>query len=444
MLILILIVLLLLALVVIYVGYKLIRWILKKRLRIKWALSLVGIVLVLKLVDVLFFTKMEFVPSKVYSGLYLVKHQPKNMDEVYSAIKQKVTDSISTLMAKHNEVYLNGHAMQFYTYYNPLIIAPFAGEGTAYFINHKEDKEGFTTEELVHYYQYKIATFSIRPCKEDTTHYLGILKFYSEDVLIQTDTVINQCATSKIKTSSNAEIVLDRSFVSQERLYTKENEVLIQKVLTQLNIENKPIMNDLIAVKKMPNTENETIVVIPEIVDEGDHYFELNSHIVIYNTATQTITQRYFESYKTNGWTSDAIRLTSIKIDTAPYILSEGIRAFGVRVHYLGSSRPNPYENEQLSLFIKSGNTLKKVLHNYDVLIDGGDWDTDCTGTFSHEEKTLIIASEKTTNYYNIVVKNTFTDSEAFIDSNGDCDTKETTQTITSVLKYDGKDYKLD
>jgi hypothetical protein len=43
-------------------------------------------------------------------------------------------------------------------------------------------------------------------------------------------------------------------------------------------------------------------------------------------------------------------------------------RAFGIRVKYSGSSRPNPYNSETISLFIKSGIILKKVLINYETV----------------------------------------------------------------------------
>lgn len=148
-----------------------------------------------------------------------------------------------------------------------------------------------------------------------------------------------------------------------------DKESIVDNVIEQLNLNKQKIKTDLIVSKVQPNNSNETIVVIPEIYGEYDEQmFELNSYIVLVNNATGKITHKYFESSKTNDWISDAIRLAEIKIDTAPYIVAKDKRAFGIRIYCYNNSQPNPYSNKTISLFVKSGNTLKKVLHNYDVM----------------------------------------------------------------------------
>jgi len=151
---------------------------------------------------------------------------------------------------------------------------------------------------------------------------------------------------------------------------------LIDAVLKNLNIKKGNCKTDLIALKIMPNNPEETILVIPEIVDEGEDYSELNSHIVIVNTKTGKIINKYFESSKTNNWFSDAVVLSDIKIDTAPYIVSENKRAFGIRVYYHNNSQHNPYRQETISLYIKVDNSLlKNILKNYVVMNFNGEWD---------------------------------------------------------------------
>lgn len=221
-------------------------------------------------------------------------------------------------------------------------------------------------------------------------------------------------------------------------------EVLIDNVIQQLGLEYDKIATDLIATKGNPANTRETIMVIPEYADkeEEESYFELNSHIILVNNLASEITHTYSESAKTNGWVSDAIHLTEITIDTAPYMVAKDVRAFGVRVTYNGSSSANPYSNETISLFVKSGNTLKKVLHNFDVMNYGGKWDTNCAGEFSEEKKTLIISGKTTNNYYDIIVKGTLIYSVSYVPEDGDCESEKDVTVKKTNLKFDGETYK--
>ena len=203
------------------------------------------------------------------------------------------------------------------------------------------------------------------------------------------------------------------------------------------------VKTDFLTSKVVPNRKEETIIVIPEIATyESADEFDLDCHILIANTTTGKVTQAIFESAKNNQWVSDALRLNKIEIDTAPYMLSGDERAFGIRTFYIGSSRVNPYNSETLSLFVKYDSAFKKVLDNYTVSDYNGEWDGTCTGEFIDHKRTLIMSEEKTNGYFDIIIKNKITKSVSSEDENGDCDTKETTNTATSLLKFDGVTYK--
>lgn len=217
---------------------------------------------------------------------------------------------------------------------------------------------------------------------------------------------------------------------------------LILDVLKQLKLNPLNVKTDLIVSKALPQDPDDTIVVIPEIVSEGEQEFELNSHIAVVNTTSGKITHQYFESASTNQWVSDAIQLEEVKIDTAPYMIADNVRAFGVRVYYYGQSQANPYSNETISLFIKSDNTLKKVLNNYDVMQYGGEWDTNCEGEFIGSKATLAMSAEKTNDYFDIVVATTITETENHETENGDCESKDEVSTETKILKFEDKEYK--
>jgi hypothetical protein len=216
---------------------------------------------------------------------------------------------------------------------------------------------------------------------------------------------------------------------------------IIESVLNQLKIKEKDCKVELIALKKMPNDDTESILVIPEIVSEGDHFFELNGHILIINSKTGKIINKFFESSETNEWVSDALQMVEISIDTAPYIIQKGKRAFGIKVRHLGSSEPNPYETETISLFIKNEDKLSRVLKSFEINGNSGEWDTNCAGEFTTEKKILIISDNITNEYYNVIVKNKISNSKTFINKQGDCDEKEKNQTIKTILKFENNEY---
>jgi len=225
-------------------------------------------------------------------------------------------------------------------------------------------------------------------------------------------------------------------------LSTKD--IFYELVIDELNINRSKLIPTLQAFKILPNRPHEAIVVIPEIVEgsEEEHFFSLNTNIAYVNYENKQVLFHYFESTETNGWTSDAVVLQEIVIDTAPYTITERERAFGVKTHFVGSSRVNPYESEQLSLFVVANNNLQKVLHNFEVKKGSGEINGACDETYLLEEKTLIISKEKNNAYFNIIVNTKTTNSMLFKNENNDCDEKEDITTKTSLLKFNGKTYK--
>ena len=220
-----------------------------------------------------------------------------------------------------------------------------------------------------------------------------------------------------------------------------ENFTLINSVLTNLKLDWVQVKTDLIASAPHPENAEETILVIPEIVDEGIQYFDLNSHIVIADNHTGNITHTYFESHKTNQWVSDAIELDKIQIDSVTYRISEDKTAFGVTISHFGHSRVNPYIDKKLSLFMKSGDSLIKVLSNYTVDNFGGEWDGDCNGEFVGEKKNVFSGSKKTNGYFDLFVNHKIIKTKDFKDSQGECKTDRSVVINNAVLKFNGNKY---
>ena len=254
--------------------------------------------------------------------------------------------------------------------------------------------------------------------------------------------ILSSC-NSKI--NNNTELI-DETEIAAESI---KNEVvekeyvpfdLVDEVIKNLDIISE---RELICLKQNPNNPDETYMVIPEIAFMKDNYREFNRHILIVETNTGKILYKLFENSVTSKWeTSDDLELTEIKIDTAPYLISENKRAFGVRAFFIKNSVENPFSSEEMSLFIKSDTSLKKVLNNYKVMEWNGFWDGDCPVEFILDSKTFTMSKDKTNDYFNIVVSNKITEAKSHKDENNRCISKKMEKNEKSFLKFNNGEYK--
>ena len=129
--------------------------------------------------------KVEFVQSKVFNGLYLIKN-PSRSD---SLLKTQIIDFLMKNSLKSD--YLSKtqlkEGIDFYRYTSD----------TKYFIENKEDTDGgFSDNSLFDYPEDKIATFFISKCEKDTTKLVGKLYFYGNTGFsskVEIDTLIYHC-----------------------------------------------------------------------------------------------------------------------------------------------------------------------------------------------------------------------------------------------------------
>lgn len=219
----------------------------------------------------------------------------------------------------------------------------------------------------------------------------------------------------------------------------------IAKILEQLGIKPIQVYEEFVVQKILPYDAKSTVVVIPTVASlEDDGYsFSLNSYVLVVDSETAAIKQQFYESNETNGWDSDAIRIAEIVIDTANYLVKDDLRAFGVRIYFLGASKPNPYSSKTISLFVPVADKLLKILDAYEVYSHWGEWDMKCTGEFINVNKILIIDSNKTEGFYDIEASIATTTMETFEKGEDDCDEKETTQKSKQILKYTNGNYQV-
>ncbi|WP_339453298.1 hypothetical protein [Pseudomonas sp. EA_5y_Pfl2_R50] len=96
---------------------------------------------------------------------------------------------------------------------------------------------------------------------------------------------------------------------------------------------------------------------------------------------------------KPGAYNSDAVRLEDVRIDTARYRLTPGVRAFGLRSRFSHSSRANPYEKTDLALYVREGAELRPVLEGLVVAKSNGEFTNDCEGYVKKIRRTVEIGS---------------------------------------------------
>ncbi|SFD65118.1 PA3715 family protein [Flavobacterium phragmitis] len=210
-------------------------------------------------------------------------------------------------------------------------------------------------------------------------------------------------------------------------------------VLKQLKLKESQIRIELFTEKVLPYDKSKSVLVIPKYasdIEEGS--FVLDAYILIIDNATGKIISKFIEP---NAWTSDALILTDITIDTGLYHLNKTTRAFGIRTDYRTQSQPNPYSETNLSLYIVEKNTLKPVLQNFRIYKYGGEWDMKCDGKFEDIDSTIDIDKLQNKNFNNLIIKTKITKTENIL-KDEDCISKETIKKETVKLIFNGKEYK--
>lgn len=195
--------LLLIIFLFLYLIFKIIKWILKDKIRISWTVSLVAVSILFVIINEQFFTKMEFIESKVNPNLYIVKNLVEDKDSLHNELKKivlkKVNNEVLNQIEKYKKINLNDsivelkYTVDFYEYSKGSVFIPFGDAGTYYFIEKEEDPGGFSVEVLDMYPKYHIAKFNLKFCKNDTIHYFGTIDYYKNWEITKTDTLINLC-----------------------------------------------------------------------------------------------------------------------------------------------------------------------------------------------------------------------------------------------------------
>ncbi|OEY71479.1 PA3715 family protein [Salegentibacter salarius] len=208
---------------------------------------------------------------------------------------------------------------------------------------------------------------------------------------------------------------------------------LIEQTAQKVGIQNSEIFSRLSTSQQF---DNGTLIVIPEIAEQGDGYIIFNSNIILINQNTGEVKAK-FSGQK--DWYIDAVSIDKIEIEPKLYQLNETTVAFGLKVFYSNQSRPNPYSSTQLSLYALEENKLNCVLKDFSIKKFNGETDTTCKGEFEEHSKNIQVLDTYTNKFADLE----FTDKIEFSERNEDCEkVKEKTRKETEILKYENGEYK--
>jgi hypothetical protein len=238
-------------------------------------------------------------------------------------------------------------------------------------------------------------------------------------------------------------IFLSFIFLGIPSFSQNQDSLLLKRVLSELQLTANDVHMELVLHQVLSYSTDKTIFVIPTYSakeqDEYQHrFYEFDAHILIADNKNGIILNEYYEP---KAWTSDAVSLISIQIDTIPYILNKKTTALGLRVEYQGSSKPNPYRKTDFSLFIPEQHSLKRVLKDFPIAEFYGEWDTSCSGEFEASKSSIDIDKKKNNAFYNLMVRTTVRKTQNLL-SNNDCIEKEKISHSLSELTYNGESYQ--
>ncbi|BCY28947.1 hypothetical protein KK2020170_18150 [Flavobacterium okayamense] len=186
-----LLVLLIFIIVLLFAIYKAVKWTLKEKIRLKWAVSILTTLVLAIVIKKVFFTRMEFIQSNVYSNLYIVENPVKDKDELKTAIISKIKEHLKTNHKQTKKLSYSNETECIYFYEDGGMTFGFLGEaGTSYFLDHEEDLGGFVSEELGMYQQYLMAEFYYETFSNELNSICGEFSFFYEGEFVKTDTLV--------------------------------------------------------------------------------------------------------------------------------------------------------------------------------------------------------------------------------------------------------------
>lgn len=191
--------------------------------------------------------------------------------------------------------------------------------------------------------------------------------------------------------------------------------------------------------KVWPERPEMTLALVPLMASDSDDGNQGDLDLLLLDSQSLRPLQRI----RLHGYMNDdAVRITDLKFDTARYQLAPDKPAFGVRKTLEGSSRPNPFEEVDLSLYTVVDGGLRAVLDGLVVSSGSGEWDTECVGSFTTHDAVLAMRKSQTHGLADIGITGTDETYERRLDDHRECvDDSRVTTPLKALLRFDGSQY---
>lgn len=210
-------------------------------------------------------------------------------------------------------------------------------------------------------------------------------------------------------------------------------------IMQQLNLDPDKCYWQFVSEQILPENNKLSIWVIPMInqMDEDGSYTNLSGYILLADGETGEIKSKYYEK---DAWTSDAIQLTNISIDTLGYRLSDNKLVFGIHASYNGSSNVCPGGNTSLRLFAQQGNELSPIFeydsNKYSGENDGG---AQGNGNFEEHDTELVVTKQSSNDFYDFAL---LTNTRWDVQKNNETKSTYSIRDSIRLFSYTGKEYK--
>lgn len=213
-----------------------------------------------------------------------------------------------------------------------------------------------------------------------------------------------------------------------------DSQQLIEQTAQKVGIQTADVFSRHATFQKFGNG---TLIVIPEIAEQGDGYLIFNSNIILLDDKTGEV-KAQFSCQK--DWYIDAVSIDQIEIEYMPYQLNETTVAFGIKIFYSNQSQAHPHSSIRLSLYALERNKLNFVLKDFPIMTFTGESDTTCKGTFVESSKKMQILKTHTNGFADLK----FTNNLELGDQNNDCKKIiEETKSEVEILSYQHGAYKI-
>lgn len=193
--------------------------------------------------------------------------------------------------------------------------------------------------------------------------------------------------------------------------------------------------------KVWPASPDKTLLAVP-LQHEAATGLDVDTadlEVLVVDSVRPRILQRYREN---GALSSDAVRISSLSLDTARYKLDERTTAFGLRIGYSGSSRANPYGSTVLNLYAAdAAGQLRPVLSKLEVEKERGEWDTNCAGEFETVRRTVAIDPKRDHGYAGLRINSTSEHRRNVLQGEDCADVAGKTEKSSLRLAFDGRRY---